>query len=319
MITRLVSLGNVIIDIVAEVQELPERGAEVLASAAALEVGGGFNLMAAAARQGLEVAHAGALGHGPFADLARRAVQAEGIALLLPDAVGEQRDTGFDVVLVDATGERTFVTAVGADAGLTSQRLDHVEIQPSDALAISGYWLLHDANRMRSSSGCPDSRRIPRCVTTLRLVTPFLTWSSMPYAGESTGGAATNGRPCWPRVATTMKRLRSSCWPRCDAAVSWSVWGCRDALWHNADPQSFTCPAYRSRSLIPLAPVMLTWVHSSRGSLRDWMPGLRLGAPTSLLPSQLPGGVRQLHRPTRKPTASRPVVDHRPVRFVTRS
>jgi sugar/nucleoside kinase (ribokinase family) len=147
MITRLVSLGNVIIDIVAEVAALPERGGDVLASRAALEVGGGFNLMAAAARQGLEVAYAGALGQGPFGDLARQALATEGIGLLLPDTSGERRDTGFDVVLVDAAGERTFVTAVGAEAGLTDQRLDHVDIRPTDALAISGYGLLHAANR----------------------------------------------------------------------------------------------------------------------------------------------------------------------------
>jgi sugar/nucleoside kinase (ribokinase family) len=147
MINRLVSLGNVIIDIVAEVPALPERGGDVLASGVALEVGGGFNLMAAAARQSLSVAYAGALGHGLFGDLARGALRAEGIALLLPDDPGEQRDTGFDVVLVDAGGERTFVTAVGAEAGVTSQRLDHVEIRPTDAVLISGYGLLHDANR----------------------------------------------------------------------------------------------------------------------------------------------------------------------------
>jgi sugar/nucleoside kinase (ribokinase family) len=147
MINRLVSLGNVIIDIVAEVPALPERGSDVLASGVALEVGGGFNLMAAAARQGLDVGYAGALGNGLFGDLARRELRAEGIALLLPDAPGEQRDTGFDVVLVEPGGERTFVTAVGAEAGVTSQRLDHVEIRPTDALLISGYGLLHDANR----------------------------------------------------------------------------------------------------------------------------------------------------------------------------
>jgi sugar/nucleoside kinase (ribokinase family) len=147
MITRLVSLGNVIIDIVADVAALPERGGDVLASRAALEVGGGFNLMAAAARQGLEVAYAGALGHGPFGDLARQALATEGIGLLLPNTSDERRDTGFDVVLVDAAGERTFVTAVGAEAGLTDQRLDHVAINPTDALVISGYGLLHAANR----------------------------------------------------------------------------------------------------------------------------------------------------------------------------
>jgi sugar/nucleoside kinase (ribokinase family) len=147
MINRLVSLGDVIIDIVAEVPALPERGSDVLASGVALEVGGGFNLMAAAARQGLDVGYAGALGNGLFGDLARRELRAEGIALLLPDAPGEQRDTGFDVVLVEPGGERTFATAVGAEAGVTSQRLDHVEIRPTDALLISGYGLRHDANR----------------------------------------------------------------------------------------------------------------------------------------------------------------------------
>jgi len=147
MITRLVSVGNVIIDIVAEVETLPERGSDVLASRASLEVGGGFNLMAAAARQGLKVAYAGALGHGSFGDLARRALAAEGIALLLPETADEQRDTGFDVVLVDAGGERTFITAVGAEAGITHKRLDQVEIRPDDALVISGYGLLHAANR----------------------------------------------------------------------------------------------------------------------------------------------------------------------------
>jgi sugar/nucleoside kinase (ribokinase family) len=147
MITRLVSLGNVIIDIVAEVEALPERGGDVLASRAALQVGGGFNLMAAAARQGMKVAYAGALGRGPFGDLARQVLRAEGIALLLPQTARERRDTGFDVVLVDAAGERTFVTAVGAEAGLTCQLLDHVDIRPTDALAISGYGLLHAENR----------------------------------------------------------------------------------------------------------------------------------------------------------------------------
>jgi sugar/nucleoside kinase (ribokinase family) len=147
MITRLVSLGNVIIDIIAEVDALPERGGDVLASRAAIEVGGGFNLMAAAARQGLEVGYAGALGRGPFGDLAREALAAEGIALLLPEAAGEPPDTGFDVVLVDAAGDRTFVTAVGAEAELTGQRLEHVDIRPIDALVISGYGLLHAANR----------------------------------------------------------------------------------------------------------------------------------------------------------------------------
>jgi sugar/nucleoside kinase (ribokinase family) len=237
MITLLVSLGNVIIDIVAEVAALPERGADVLASAAAVEVGGGFNLMAAAARQGLEVGYGGALGHGPFADLARRAVQAEGIKLLLPDAMDEQRDTGFDVALVDAGGERTFVTGVGAESGLTSQRLDHVEIRPTDALAISGYGLLHDANQRAILE------RIARLsADTTIWYDPGPLGHTLPDEALDAARRRVDWWSCNEREASLAtgcgnpEEAASSCWLGCRAGMSWSVSGCRDALLHNGDP-----------------------------------------------------------------------------------
>ncbi|WP_372593199.1 PfkB family carbohydrate kinase [Actinotalea sp.] len=144
-IDRLVSVGNVVIDLVARVDSLPERGGDVLASGGRLEPGGGFNLMVAARRQGLPTAYAGTTGTGPFGDLARAALAREGIDCVHAAVRGV--DTGFDVALVDADGERTFVTAVGAEAELTVERLDAVEIRPTDALVISGYSLLHPANR----------------------------------------------------------------------------------------------------------------------------------------------------------------------------
>ena len=56
----------------------------MLARGSQLSPGGGFNVMAAAARQGLPVAYAGAHGTGPFADLARAGLAAEGIEVLQP-------------------------------------------------------------------------------------------------------------------------------------------------------------------------------------------------------------------------------------------
>jgi sugar/nucleoside kinase (ribokinase family) len=142
---RLLHLGNVVIDIVLDVPALPERGGDVLASRAELAPGGGFNVMAAAARQGLPVAYAGALGTGPFADLARRGLAAEGIEVLQPPRPG--RDTGFVVAVVDAAGERTFLTSPGAEATLTGADLARVTARPDDAVYLSGYGLVHPANR----------------------------------------------------------------------------------------------------------------------------------------------------------------------------
>jgi len=142
---RLVSVGNVVVDVVAAVAALPERGGDVLAEHLAVTPGGGFNAMVAAARQGLPVLYAGALGTGPFGDLARHALAAAGIAVRL--AARGDVDTGLVVALVDAGGERTFVTGPGAEATLTAHDLTDLRPTARDAVLVSGYGLVHPANR----------------------------------------------------------------------------------------------------------------------------------------------------------------------------
>ena len=142
---RLLHLGNVVVDIVVTVPALPERGGDVLASRAAAAAGGGFNVLAAAARQGLRAAYAGAHGTGPFGTLARAALAAEGIEVIQPTKAG--LDTGFVLTMVEAGGERTFLTSRGAEATLTAADLDRVSPAAGDAIYLSGYGLVHDSNR----------------------------------------------------------------------------------------------------------------------------------------------------------------------------
>ncbi len=141
---RLLHLGNVVVDVILDVPALPERGGDVLATRTELAAGGGFNVLAAAARQGLIACYAGAHGTGPFGDLARAALAAEGIEVLQdprPD-----RDTGFVVTAVDAAGERTFLTSPGAEATLTDADLAPVRPAGRDIVYLSGYGLAHPAN-----------------------------------------------------------------------------------------------------------------------------------------------------------------------------
>jgi sugar/nucleoside kinase (ribokinase family) len=142
---RLLHLGNVVVDVVMDVPALPQRGGDVLATGTQATAGGGFNVIAAAARQGLPVAYAGAHGSGPFAALARAALAAEGAEVLQQPKTG--LDTGFTVSIVDAAGERTFVTSRGAEATLTCLDLQTVRARPGDAIYVSGYGLLHASNQ----------------------------------------------------------------------------------------------------------------------------------------------------------------------------
>ena len=137
---RLVFAGEAIVDVVMRVTALPPRGGDTLATSCAVTAGGGVNVMAAAARQGLPVVYAGGHGTGPWGDLVRAALAAEGIGLVRPP--DPDRDTGFDVALVEPDGERTFVTHLGAEALRGPAPWDAVPAEPGDAVYVSGYGLV---------------------------------------------------------------------------------------------------------------------------------------------------------------------------------
>lgn len=142
---RLLHLGNVVVDLVLTIDDLPGRGGDVFASSTATTPGGGFNVMAAAVRLGLPVAYGGAHGTGPFGELARAALAEAGIDVLQP--VSPSLDTGFVVTLVEDDGERTFITSRGAESTLTAADLDRVKPGPGDLVYLSGYGLMHPSNR----------------------------------------------------------------------------------------------------------------------------------------------------------------------------
>lgn len=141
---RLVFTGNVIVDIVMSIDRMPEPGGDVVASSSGLTAGGGFNTMVAAQRDGLPVVFAGQYGTGPFGDIVRSALADAGLDLAqrgLPDL-----DSGYTIALVDASTERTFVTALGAEGHLTRADLDRVAVGPDDLVYVSGYSLAHPVN-----------------------------------------------------------------------------------------------------------------------------------------------------------------------------
>jgi sugar/nucleoside kinase (ribokinase family) len=139
-LTRLVFAGEAIVDLLMWVPALPERGGDMLAESSSVQVGGGFNIMAAAARQGLPVVYAGGHGTGPWGDKVRAALAAEGIAVLRPP--DPAADTGFDVALVEDGGERTFVTSLGAETLREPGAWDAVPVRAGDAVYVSGYGLV---------------------------------------------------------------------------------------------------------------------------------------------------------------------------------
>ena len=138
---RLISFGGLLADLVVEVDAVPARGADTLARGFTQTVGGGFAVLAAAARLGMPTALAGVLGNDAVADAARRALAAEGVELLLPEP--RAGGSGVCLVMVDAGGERTMVTVQGVESRVQSEDFDAVHPEPGDVVYLNGYELLY--------------------------------------------------------------------------------------------------------------------------------------------------------------------------------
>ena len=144
MMGRVIHTGQVVIDLTLRIEAIPEPGGDVFASESSMAVGGGFNVLAAARRMGVETLYAGPLGKGPFAEAAREALETIGVDHVGPVAPGDQ---GYCVAMTDARAERTFISTCGAETRGPVDAFDHLEVSGDDVVYLSGYSLADDASR----------------------------------------------------------------------------------------------------------------------------------------------------------------------------
>jgi sugar/nucleoside kinase (ribokinase family) len=136
-VQRLFTVGSVLADIRLDVPHLPERGGDVIGGPARLSAGGGFNILAAAARQGMAAVFAGRHGSGPYGAQIRADFTREGIETVHPPV--QDADSGFCLVMVEPDGERSFVSSPGVEAELAGRRFSDLPLAPGDTLFASGY------------------------------------------------------------------------------------------------------------------------------------------------------------------------------------
>ena len=138
---RVVSLVSILVDLVIRVPALPPRGGDVIGESLRREVGAGFNLASAVARQGVSCVYAAPHGTGPHGDLVRAALHAEGIATAM--AASTEADTGFCIALSEPDLENTYVTVPGVESRQSLDALSRLGTRPRDLVALSGYDLTY--------------------------------------------------------------------------------------------------------------------------------------------------------------------------------
>lgn len=124
---RVVVVGSVNLDLVVQVERLPQPGETVGGGRLTRVPGGkGANQAVACARLGADVTMVAAVGRDPQAEEALAGLRQAGVELLLQPG---EAPTGVALIQVDAAGETTIAVAPGANASLAP-----VELPPHDAV-----------------------------------------------------------------------------------------------------------------------------------------------------------------------------------------
>ncbi|KFI95754.1 PfkB family carbohydrate kinase [Bifidobacterium stellenboschense] len=135
-----ISLGQVWVDIMMDVDELPEPGGFAVSNAARPVVGGSYRVLDAVSSMGVPAEHAGIIGNGVWAAMIREAYEHDGITHVGPCRL--DADSGFRLVFHDDDGRKTFVARYGVEAQGDARTFDAVEPEAGDVVHVSGNTLL---------------------------------------------------------------------------------------------------------------------------------------------------------------------------------
>lgn len=156
----LLQLSGMVVDLVHRLDHLPAPGEEVETATFQMTPGGGFNAMVAARRMGIGVTYGGVLGQGPLAEIASRGLAAEGIALATHSRA--TIDQGSCVVIVDGTGERSFITHHGAEREVDAAHLGALSATTYDFVLLTGYSLYKPKSAAAFLDWLPGLARPPQ-------------------------------------------------------------------------------------------------------------------------------------------------------------
>lgn len=136
-----ISLGQVWVDIMMDVDDLPKPGGFAVTHNATPAVGGSYRVLQAVSAMGVHAEHAGIVGTGAWATMVREAFDEAHIEHVGPDRL--DLDSGFRLVFHDREHDKkTFVARYGAEAQGNETTFDPLEPGEGDVVHISGNTLL---------------------------------------------------------------------------------------------------------------------------------------------------------------------------------
>lgn len=132
-------IGAAFVDVIMDVPNMPKSGGDVTANFKSNDVGGcAFNVYGAI-KHSLGNGSADLfvpVGNGQYAQIVQKVMEKRSIPVLLCD---QRKDNGWDLCLVEPSGERTFITVPGIEQCWKDKWFDQINLDDYDYFYLSGY------------------------------------------------------------------------------------------------------------------------------------------------------------------------------------
>ncbi|WP_278769472.1 PfkB family carbohydrate kinase [Limosilactobacillus mucosae] len=139
MVEKSLVIGAAFVDVIMDVGHLPTSGSDVTANLKSYNVGGcAFNVYGAirhylgADRVDLFVP----VGKGQYSEMIRKTMNSSKIPILAED---DCQDNGWDICLIEPSGERTFITIPGIEQNWQAEWFNKIDLSDYKYFYVSGY------------------------------------------------------------------------------------------------------------------------------------------------------------------------------------
>lgn len=136
-----ISLGQIWMDIMLDVDDMPKTGDFAVTRHTKPTPGGSYRILAAASRMGVRAQHAGIIGDGIWASAVRMVLRRSGI-----NHIGQNLDnvdSGFRLVFQDEEERKTYIAHYGAETQGDEYTFDNITPSSNSVVHISGNTLLN--------------------------------------------------------------------------------------------------------------------------------------------------------------------------------
>lgn len=130
-------LGNVLVDVMINVDYLPKTGDDLVCNKHVISMGGcAYNIATVLKNFGVEHSLISPVGKGIYASIIREELEKNNYQIHIND---ESKDNGYCLCLVEKDGERSFITVPGIEHEFKKEWVEPIDSSNYDNIYVSGY------------------------------------------------------------------------------------------------------------------------------------------------------------------------------------